>query len=545
LNGKLGPSKWWWIGTIVILGSAAVLSLWPVLSAPIAADDRYWFIETPARFESSYTNVIVGSWQDMPAFFRAGRVTPLAFLVRRLFLLTIFQFGVVTSTSIVVFHGIAKLILLALGVAACLTLLRALRWASDEGAVRPVGPGTLVVVGVALTALLAAGAQAHSQFRNGWISYPVLTYGAVIVVFGSAALAVTMARRVAERRKASVPVAVFVTVVLAAILNWTYELYYVGVPLSLFVLFAFPLVSRAQAREQRRARLIVGGLLLGVFAVGFAWTRIYVAGICAANDCYAGTALSLRFQLVRTFWFNVASSVPGTSGRQFLADLSSVDASHLWPGAAGGQLWLVTIALAGSTWLVWRWADSRWPPEPEKVGPEARLLSFAGGAVLAVGLLGALVMALSEQAQELFQTIGLPYRHTVLTWTAMAFSLALFARAFRLSRGGPSRNVAAASLVALVILGASSFTLSRNVASTQAYRNSPANRAIADIHWEAVAGDQHQLGDERRCVAFERAEAAVNNPWLTQRLQPAANELFERMHDAPFCSKWSPNGIEE
>jgi hypothetical protein len=287
---------------------------------------------------------------------------------------------------------------------------------------------------------------------------------------------------------------VFVTVMLAAILNWTYELYYVGVPLSLFVLFAFPLVSRAQAREQRRARFIVGGLLLGLFAVGFVWTRIYVAGICAANDCYAGTALSLRFQLVRTFWFNVASSVPGTSGRQFLADLSSVDGSHLWPGAAGGQLWLVTIALAGSTWLVWRWADSRSPLEPEKAGSEARLLSLAGGAVLAVGLLGALVMALSEQAQELFQTVGLPYRHTVLTWTAMAFSLALFARAFRLSSGGPSRNVAAASLVALVILGASSFTLSRNVASTQAYRNTPANRAMADIHWVVVAVDQHHLG---------------------------------------------------
>jgi hypothetical protein len=527
----------WFVVAALALGFCAILSLWPALTAPITADDRYWAMETPARYES-YIDVVRGVVEDVPDVMSAGRMSPLGRLARRLVGLATFDLSHLTSTSLVVWVGVAKFIMLAAGVGSCLAFVKALRWPSKSGQLIAAGPGSLTIAAVGLAALLAAGVQVHAQFRNGWIAYPPHTYLAITIVFGSAAGVVTAARWVANRRPFAVPISFATAIVLAAVLNWTYELDFVGFPLVLFALVVFPLVSADRVSDDRRAKLLVGGVFVVSWLAMFVWTRVAVANACT-GDCYEGTTLSLGPQVLRTFWYNVVSSLPGSSRTQFLVDLEANGASHLWSQGTPGLLWIVSAALGGSLWLTWRWASIRWPRSEDEQRAESRLLLLASGAPLIVGLSAALIMSVSPRYQEAIHSIGLPSRHTVLTWTAFSLALVLVVRSIELSSRRMGAFIVVPAIAILVAL-ASAFTLPRNLVSAQAYRNMPAARALADIHWEVIAGDLNSGGDERRCESLERAEANLRHSWLKTRLEPAADEIFRRMNGTPYCSTWSP-----
>ena len=76
---------------------------------------------------------------------------------------------------------------------------------------------------------------------------PSQTYTTIAIVFGSAAIAVVMARRIAEEKRGAVALGLLVAIGLAIILNLFYELNYVGLPLSLFALLPFLYPELAQA----------------------------------------------------------------------------------------------------------------------------------------------------------------------------------------------------------------------------------------------------------------------------------------------------------
>jgi hypothetical protein len=187
---------------------------------------------------------------------------------------------------------------------------------------------------------------------------------------------------------------------------------------------------------------------------------------------------------------------------------------------------------------VWKTLSGIGEPGASDVEAEKRLLLATSGTALGVGLGGALIMSLSVQAQEVIASVGYPYRHTVLTWTACALSLVTLALALSMTRSPTVRLAIPIALVTVMILAAS-FSLPRNLVSNQLYRTLPASRAIADIHWEVVAGDRSELGDERRCQTLERAEKSINNSWLEERLEPAADEVFRWLNNLPYCSTWS------
>ena len=523
---------------LVVLAGCALFSLWPVLFAPITADDRYWLIDTPARFDGSYLNVITGTWGDTPEFLTRGRLAPIGRLVRRLLLLATFDFSHLTSSSVIAFTGMSKLLLLAAGVGCCLAFVKALRWRSADGELVAVGRASLTVTAVAMVGMIGAGVLAHSQFRNGWVSYPSLTYTTISIVFGSAALAVTAARRIADEKRGAIALGLLVAIGLAVILNWFYELNYVGLPLSLFALFAFPLARSSRKAHERRGRLVVGGGLAISWLALFALTRVLVSNACIGDDCYAGATLSLGPQVIGTVWNNLLSSLPGTSGNQFLVDLESLDSGYLWNDSTPGQLWIVSFALGAAVWLAWRWASARWPRSAEETKNEARLLGLAALGAVVVWVGAALVMSLSAQAQELIHSVGLPYRQAALAWVSLSLGIALAVRAIELSVPSKGGFVAVTALASLIVV-ASVVTLPRNLVSAQAYRNAPANQAIAEVHWEIVAGDLNPGGDERRCQSFENAEAAISSPWLTDRLEPTADEVFRSINRVPFCTTWS------
>lgn len=536
-EGMLSRRRWVLAGALIALGGAAVLLLWPVLFSPVTADDRYWFIEVPARTDLSFLEAIRTSIREIPAWLETGRVAPLAFLARRVMLLGSFKFSVAASTPLVATQGIAKLLLFLVGMASCLAFVTSLRWRAEGGRLVRVGARQLTVIGVALVPLVASGAQAHTQFRNGWISYPVLTYGAITVVFGSGALVAWCTRRVTERRRGAVWIGIVSMILLGTALNTSYELYYVAFPLALAVLLVFPYAPHRKDHAATRARLIVGGTLSLTFISVLLAIRQLISAQCAARDCYVGTEPSLGGKVLVTLWNNFFTSIPGVSHSRFLAELDELGQSWRWPDPATIAVILVGVLIAGGVLAVWKAMSDTGEHGDSDVMAERRLLLATSGTALGVGVGGALIMSLSVQAQEVIASVGLPYRHIVLTWTAIALSLVTLALALSRTRSPTVRWAIPFVLVALIIL-ASSFSLPRNLVSNQVYHTLAANRAIADIHWEVVAGDRGDIGDERRCQTLERAEAAINNAWLEARLEPATDQIFRRLYGVPYCSTW-------
>lgn len=529
--------SWILTGALLAVSTGSLLLLWPVLFSPVAADDRYWFVENPVRTDLSMIEAVRYSFRETPTWLNLGRIAPLAFLARRVMLLATFKFSVATSTPIYVSQGLGKLFLLCLGLAACLAFVKSLRWRTESGVLVGMARRQILLIGVAMVPLVAAGSQAHTQFRNGWISYPVLTYGALTVVFSAAALVAWCTRRVAERRRGAVVVAVISMALLGIALTTSYELYYVAFPLSIAVLFIFPYSPEKGDLDARRARIIVGGTLTLVFMSFLLGIRRLIAEACATGDCYVGTNVSFGPKLGATLWNNFFSSIPGSSHTRFLAELEELGQSARWPDSATPALVIVATLVVGGVVAAWM-TLAKGAQSNSEVTAQRRLLLAVSGVAGLVGVGGALIMSVSTQAQDVIESVGFPYRHTVLTWVSISLAIVSLAFAAAMSSWRHASWVAPVILVGLTF-AAASFSLPRNLVSNQVYRVIPANQAIEDIHWEVIAGDRSDLGDARRCETLERAEESITNPWLTNRLVPAADAVFRRLNNLPYCSTWS------
>jgi hypothetical protein len=517
-----------------------VLLLWPVLAASVNADDRYWFLTVPARAEGSYAELFRWTWETIPTDAQVGRLTPLAFLARRVLALAVTETSIATSTPIVVYQGVLKLALVAAGMLSCVAFVAALRRRDADRALRGVGRRSLLLVGVATTALFAAGAQAHAQFRSAWTAYPLLTWGAVTVVFASVALVLWLTRLVADRPRRAAAPAVVALLALAVVLNASYELYYVAVPVVLVALARQPVDSPAGPAAARRAKLVTGiTFAVGFFAL-FGWIRWRLARLCAETTCYVGVQPELGLDAVRTAVFNLLSAVPGTAGNELLADLRRVGWEDRFPAPFSHASALVGVAVGALLALVW-WLVQRGAPatdpasDPSRRRGEGLLLLFAAALAAAVAVGTAAVMGLSVQAQEIITQPGLPYRSTVVTWAALALTAVLLVRAAGLLL--PGRAGTAAWVALCVVVGVTgAYTLPGNLLALRANRVSPGLHATDTILWEAVLGDPDPQGDARRCAALADLAATMPAGSTRRSIVRGADATFRHYHGAPFCS---------
>ncbi len=538
------------VATAVVVSLVGVIvMLWPVMAAPVHADDRYWYLRVAPESGGSYLGVLSWTWDELPTAAESGRLAPIASISRRLVGLAVMQFAVATSTPVVVLQGVVKLVTFALGIGALLLFCKSLRSRGTDGRLVGLSGRTLAFVGVAAALLAAAGSQAHSQFRNGWTSYAVLTWGAVVVVFGVLALVLWLLRLVAEHPRRATAPAVVVLVLVALFLNLSYELVYVAAPAVLLVLLLQPVgPAGASRREQLQPRLVVGGSFLGAFTVLFLSIRWWLSTLCAEGECYPGVEPQLTTGALRTMVYNLVGSAPVARGYELRSDLERVGLDEYFPVTPTG--WSVLLGLLVAAALVVLWfalrvgrrdlgsgRDSLAAAPAADRRAEGRVLLAAALVCVAVAVGEAAVMGLSVQAEELITQPGLPYRNTMITWAGLAFSAVLLATAgaFLLPGGRLARRVGLVAL-AVALAATAAVVTPANAAATLSNRLIPQLAAVEAVHWEVVLGDRDPAADARRCAAIAEVEETMGDGITTDSIVGDSERAFEHFHGRPFCA---------
>jgi hypothetical protein len=472
--------RWVLVGAVVLGAVASALFMKSVLLAPVAGDDREWYPEMSSLESWNVADALgqMPHWWDSRT--NKGRANVLTDLERRTAGRMVVETSVDTGTPTYVVNGVLKLLLAASAVLTLAALLKSLRCRRRDGALVRLAGRTVVLCTLVGGVLFALGSQPpfhQVNGRNGWVTYPTHTYGAVLSILGVTALVLWLTRLYAEGRFRIL--IVLVLAVLAVLTNFRYELVFPAGPLALIALLLVPVTPTQRAAEGRRAKWVTGISYVGVFAMTMVVLRLYLRHLCAGRDCYLGVKTHLSWEIASTFWQNLASSVPGTTAPRVAEFVES------WGISTDGMYtptpWSVVVGSCMAVALLAGWWATRRaaPPEPAAAtdppdddgiargNDEGRLLALAAVLCL-LGALGAAgVMSLSVLAQTSSQ-LGLPYRHTVVTWAGIAWAVGLGALALR--HRSPRAAVATWVALSLVVGVAAACLLPANERSLEADR---------------------------------------------------------------------------
>jgi hypothetical protein len=532
----------WGIGlTVGAMLVGALVIVWPALSAPIHADQRYMYFRVPGQVQGDWLDIIRILWAEIPGRAEQGRMTPVGYLMQWVFYNGLTEFSVATGTPLLMLHGILKVLLFALAVLCVAAFVKSLRGRGPDGLlVSPSRPTVWLSVGGVIV-LGAAGVQTHLQFRNGWLSYPVLTYGAVIVGFGVVALTLWLTRLMAERSTAArTATAVAAMVVVGLFLNLSYELYYAAFPAALLALFLQPDPTGDRQRRSRVAKLVTGGTLTVTFLSTFVAIRVWLSDACV-DGCYIGTDFQLSGESVRMAWYNLTSSLPLSGRTEALEGLSRLGRDSL-PLPFSSPLTIACI-LAGAA-LVAAWILIRGGLGRDNVDDvdQTRMRAESGalvrGAVVAVALaLGSVaVMSVSAQVPKIILGIGYPYRHTVITWVGLCVAGILTVIAIDLrfrSRVGVGLWAATAAMAVLV----AGVMLPINLQATRAELLSPSILVTDPIHREITLGDPRPEADDRRCATIEALAENGVPPVSENFITDSAQMAYRYFYGVDYCSR--------
>lgn len=533
--------------TTFSLAVGVLIMLIPVLISPVNSDERYQYLLVPGRAKGSWLELVRWSWEEIPFRASQGRVTPLGFLVQRLFYNGVTETSVATGIPIVILHGAVKVILLLAGLACIVAFTRSLRGRDKSGHLAQPRWVTTGLVAALIVVMAAVGAQAHYEGRNGWTVFPVLTYGAVVAGFGTVALVLWLSRKVAASSNKTVPiVAGAIMLMCGIVLNLTYELYYVAFPAALLALFIVPITSRAESRRGRIAKLATGGALTVGFLVTFVTIRIHINTICAQRECYTGVKPGFGTDAIRTAAYNFAGAVPGPGRWRALEEMRQAGVADL-PGPFSTPLVIACFAAGAALVAVRILHGERLGrfEQTESASRDGESAALVRGALVALALcLGsAAIMALSVQAQAEITGPFFPYRNTVLTWVALctAGALALLALDLRLRRRHALTLWVSAGLsvvlVGGVLLPVNLMESRSNIATASALTSHAILR-------ELTLGDPSEAGAQRRCEAL----VELRNSPAAQRARTAievnAQLAYRYFHGVDFCTIPAASGLE-
>lgn len=517
---------------VLCLGILILAQFWPVLAAPVQGDDRYWYAESAGITRGSYGHILSRTAKDVPYFLDRGRFAPVAFGARRMIALATVQLAVASSVPIVAIQALFKLLFGAAAALAVYAFISTARFRGSSRTISNLSPSSIRWVMIGFVGLLVSGAQAHFPFRNGWLAYFPLTYGAVVAIFGSLAFAQWCVKALDNPTRSLRASAYCGMILLAVLLNSTYELYYPAAVLAPIAILRQP--TRLDITHERRAKLSLTATFLIPFTVVFSILRLLIRRTCAQSECYEGVIPELGPQVLSVAWRNLTSAIPGFGEAQLRSELAQVGIP--WPDA-----FLIDFAWIGclvgiSIALAWR---HQWQAlgtaalDAEEAGA---LWQLAGIAAVA-GIGPAVVMSLSKASHQAISDFGLPYRNVVVTWAALSLCTMLAIRAISVGRGHRWKTIV--SIILAVAIGfLAAYTFPRNLAAIRANRMLPAVQSIEGIHWELVLGDTSEEADRRRCDLYADAEERIFTSWIQTRMKTGVQSSFEYFHKAPFCSRW-------
>lgn len=518
---------------VVLLVLGAIVLAWPWLSAPLAADERYQYLLVAGRTDNSFVGVIERIWRETPSRAESGRITPIGYLMQHLSFLAVFKASLATGTSVVVGHAVVKLVMLGLAVLAFRWLLRALRVRGER-----LSTGTRRLLIPLFGLLLLIGGQTQVLDRSSWTAYPVLTSGAIAVSFGTVALMLNLSDRLARSPRWLILI-VPVLVLMAAFLNFSYELYYVAVPLAVLVLLVHsPPAEQGRAWLQRHARLVVGGGLTLLFGIGLIWVRRTVTAICSepGRSCYVGTEASLGLDTVTVSLRNLLGSIPLFAGSHVGRDRLDRAPWLEDPGFAEGLGWVgALLAIAGLVLLTTRWIGAAaGEPVPADPRPQRAVLAVVAATGLAMAGGSAVIMALSAQAPEIVVELGVPYRSTTVIWAGLALTGLAGVAMLVTGRGrwAFTLPVAAMAVVTLVIGVIVWPTMAQ---STRIALGTPRVGVVQEAYRTVLTPDLTQEGEAERCAVLERIPQVVPGG-TADRLEIGVTESFEVVWGRPYCS---------
>ena len=536
-----------WRILIAIYIGITLIVLAPVLFSSVGADDRFWILEVAPHSQGSYWEALWGPLSQAFQFQGQARSGGLALAERQV--LALFTMDLATFFSIppAAIWAAVKIVLLALGVFAVWVFLRQLRFRDGRGQIRGIQPASIACITIALPLTIAVGTKSQNVASlNGWNFYPSLTYGPLVVFLLFAAFVLKCSTLLQRNYRVWVAPVIIVMAIEALIINLSYEILALTIPLCVLLLLIQPLqppLGENTPWRRWRSKLTVFVALAGTYSVIFVWIRWRISQMeCHLTDtCYPGTVVSLDRH---TLWNNLVGAIPGHT-RAFVGQQAN-STGRDFPNASSLS---VVVAVLGATALLGLWAcwkargkaratdgDSLDETTIGNPGDDIRglLIVIATGLVIAVG--SAMITGITARAVEMVQTPMLPYRNGVVTWSALALSGLAGVRLLMVVRWRAVGYVAVAVLM-VVLVGGISMSFPRNVLSAQENRSS-AGRPFADtLHWEVAMGDNSVAGDERRCEFIRTFQSHQKKPTDNfNRSMNAAYASYDFYHHKAYCS---------
>jgi hypothetical protein len=540
--GRRPPDLRWRKGLAVgamLVGSLVIM--WPALAAPLNADQRYMYLNVPGRVQGDWLEIVRILWSEIPGRAEQGRMTPVGYFMQWLFYNGATELSVATGTPLIVLHGIQKVLIFAVAVMGVAAFVKSLRGRATDGQlVAPTRATVWLVVG-GVVVLGAAGVQTHLQFRNGWLSYPVLTYGAVIVGFGVVALTLTLTRRLAERTTVGrTALAVAAMVFVGLFLNLSYELYYIAFPAALLALLLQPNPTAHGRRRWRVAKLVTGGTLTVTFLSTFGAIRVWLSDACV-DQCYIGTEIQLGGESARMAWYNLASSLPLSGRFTAMEELTRLGRDGL-PLPFSSPLTIACVLAGAAMVAAWlliqrhRGRAATGEIDHKLMLAESGALLRGAAVALALALGSVAVMSVSAQVPEIVRGIGYPYRHIVITWIGLCVAglLTVIAIDVRFRSRVGFGLWAAAAAAAVVVSGV---MLPINLQATRAELLSPSIMVTDAIHREITLGDPQPEADERRCATIEALAENGVPPVSENFITNSAQRAYRYFYGVDYCSR--------
>lgn len=534
--------------TAYVLVLFAILA--PVLLSSVGADDSYWILEKGEAAGGSYWKAF---WEPLShAFDFSGgqaRTTALSFAERGV--LATFTLQVSTYFSIPPFlvWAAVKIVLLLATIGATVLFLRQLTFRHRDGDVRHLSPASIAFIATTLPLTIALGAKSQNVGTlNGWNFYPTLTYGSFVVLLLVGAMSLRATSLLDRHYRLWAAPVLIVMALLGVIINLSYELMAVAVPLTILIVLLRPRPRDTSWWKRWRPDVtVIGGLVLSYSGL-FLWIRWRISQMdCQATDsCYAGTVVKLEPGTLRN---NFLGSLPGGNGA-FVGEQADL-ANRSYPGVSAVSigLALLGVALMLTLWAAWSARRNvRLAQEPTSVpGPandDARglLMVLIVSVAIAIGATG--ITGITARANEMLDTSMLSYRTNIVTWTALSLAAVTIVRLLMISGRRLVGPVALGGLSLVLVVGVALY-FPRNVFSAQVNRAGGSVSFIDALQREVTTGDRSDEGDARRCGMLETF--LDDRDEVSPRISRAvigAQKSFQFLHQVPYCSEGLPAVVD-